>query len=106
MAVYGLDRFGRDMVRGYGSVLIPTIPGRYEKYVPTYAPVSGSFCQRLMNWIAGTMPEYYDTKFITQNDGRAVTRVRSEGVVKIVLNVVTKDMEKFGYTFQGKGVNR
>lgn len=30
IAVYGLDMFGRDVVRGYGSVLFPVIPGHHK----------------------------------------------------------------------------
>ena len=30
IAVYGLDAFGRDVVRGYGSILFPLIPGSHK----------------------------------------------------------------------------
>lgn len=107
IAIYGLDFLGRDVIRGYGSTIIP-IPigtttttagrGRYEDIIiETYRPISGSLCHRFMNWINGTLPEYYETVFTTQNEGRALTRVWGEGKVKIVLNVVVKDMKKFGF---------
>ncbi len=114
IAIYGLDFLGRDVVRGYGSLLIP-IPikalsstnsfstsggrdgGRYEHIIETYRPISGSICHRFMNWINGTLPEYYTTAFTAQGDGRALTRVVGEGKVKIVLNVVIKDMKKYGF---------
>jgi len=105
IGVYGLDLLGRDVVRGYGSLLIPTSPGRYTKRVHTYTPISGSACARFLNWIAGTLPEYRDIKFTAQNDGRSVTRVKSEGAVKIIINVTTKEMENFGFTLERKGVN-
>ncbi len=100
IAIYGLDFLGRDVVRGYGSVLLPIIStgGRYEDIIiETYRPISGSLCHRFMNWINGTLPEYYETAFTAQGEGRALTRVLGEGRVKVVLNVVMKDMKKFGF---------
>ena len=100
ISVYGLDTFGRDVVRGYTSLLCPTSPGRYVKYVRTYIPVSPSVCQELINWVAGTMPEFYNSKFVTQGEGRAVTRVKSGGTIKVVLNITAKNLESFGYIVQ------
>ena len=98
IAIYGLDFLGRDVIRGYGSTIIPIGTGRYEDVIiETYRPISGSLCHRFMNWINGTLPEYYETVFTAQNEGRALTRVWGEGKVKIVLNVVMKDMKKFGF---------
>lgn len=41
--------------------------------------------------------QYFDSKFIAQNDGREVTRVCSAGKVRLVLNVVTSGMKQYGY---------
>lgn len=41
--------------------------------------------------------QYFDAKFIAQNDGREVTRVCSAGKVRLQLNVVTSGMNKYGY---------
>ena len=38
-----------------------------------------------------------DPKFITQSDGREVTRVRSQGFVHISCNIMTKDIGTAGY---------
>ena len=54
ISVYGLDALGRDVVRGYGSVMVPTFPGRHIKYIDTYVPISKNFCQRFLNWVFGT----------------------------------------------------
>ena len=97
IAVYGIDFLGRDVVRGYGSVLIPTSPGRHALTVEIYRPISGNICHEFLNWLRGTIPEYYETAFTARSEGRAMTRVRSEGEVKIVLNVATKDMAKAGF---------
>lgn len=97
IAVYGLDFLGRDVARGYGSLLIPTMSGQYEEFVETYRPISGSLCHRFMNWLNGSLPEYYETKFTAQGEGRAVTRVLGEGCVKINLNVRIVDIHKYGF---------
>ena len=100
IAIYGLDFLGRDVVRGYGSLLIPTASGQYEEFVQTYRPISGNLWHQFMNWLYGTLPEYYETKFTAQGEGRAMTRVLSgEGCVKITLNVVVMDMKKFGFAY-------
>lgn len=45
----------------------------------------------------GRLPEFLDSRFVSKGEGREVTRVKSQGMVKITLNVVLKDFEKFGY---------
>ncbi len=55
--MYGADAFGRDVVRGYGSVLVPTAPGRYIRYVRLFAPRSSSMLQQLLAWLSGGQPE-------------------------------------------------
>jgi len=97
LSVHGLDIFGRDVVRGYGSVGVPTCPGRFALEVCTYVPLEGSLCRRFWNWLYGTPPEYYDMRFVVGHEGRAVTRVKSEGTLRVVLNVTTRDISRFGY---------
>ena len=46
----------------------------------------------------GNPPEFFDSKFVCQGDGREVTRVQSSGVVRLKLNVVTKGMNQCGYS--------
>lgn len=97
VAVYGLDFFGRDVVRGYCSILIPTCAGRHELVVDMYRPISGSWCHEVMNWFKATLPEFYETAFTARNEGREVTRVECDGKINLCLNISTKDMEKFGF---------
>ncbi|XP_037663939.1 B9 domain-containing protein 1 isoform X4 [Choloepus didactylus] len=49
------------------------------------------------DWFMGRRPEFTDPKVVAQGEGREVTRVRSQGFVTLLLNVVTKDMRKLGY---------
>ena len=121
LSIYGLDFAGRDVLRGYASMLIPMSPGRHTKYLKTYRPVSGSKLVQFVNWLFGTNPgkcdvlccppsfnnqltqspillEYYDSKMVTRGDGRSVTRViSSDRTIKINLMVTMKDFATFGY---------
>jgi len=36
-------------------------------------------------------------KVISSGEGREITRTRSEGLIKIIFQITTRDMEKFGY---------
>lgn len=51
------DLLGRYVVRGYGSVLIPTVPGRYVRYVRCFTPVASTMLQGLLGWLTGSTPE-------------------------------------------------
>lgn len=99
ISIYGFDFMGRDVVRGYASLLLPVSPGRYTKYLKTYRPVSGSWFVQAVNWLLGTNPEYYDSKMVARGGGRAVTRVvSSDRTVKVNLTVTVKDFSTFGYS--------
>jgi hypothetical protein len=102
LGVYGLTMFGGDVVRGYGCTHVPTLPGRYTKYVQLYTPVSSSCLQRVTAWVMNNPPEFFDSKFIAQGKGREVTRVRSHGCVKVTFNVTTKNMAEWGYSVGGE----
>lgn len=49
--------------------------------------------------------EFADSKFPSYSDGREVTRVTSAGHVNVQINLMTKDMETFGYS-DGSGRDR
>lgn len=57
LSVYGVDRFGRDVIRGYGSIHIPAFPGTYTKTVPLFAPKAASLFHEFMGFINGNPPE-------------------------------------------------
>ncbi|KAL3791445.1 hypothetical protein HJC23_011501 [Cyclotella cryptica] len=100
LSIYGFDFLGRDVIRGYTSLLLPINPGRHVKHLKTFRPVSGGKCQQFLNWLMGTNPEYYDSKTVTRGEGRGVTRVVSEDgmVVKVNLFVTRKEFQSFGYS--------
>ncbi|XP_021103236.1 B9 domain-containing protein 1 isoform X2 [Heterocephalus glaber] len=97
LSVYGPDMFGNDVVRGYGAVHVPFSPGRHKRTIPMFVPESTSKLQKFTSWFMGRRPEYTDPKVLAQGEGREVTRVRSQGFVTLLFNVVTKDMRKLGY---------
>ncbi|CAM9592636.1 unnamed protein product, partial [Discosporangium mesarthrocarpum] len=90
LSVFRVDDMGRDVVVGYGSLLVPTQAGQHERFVHVYAPQASSLLQRFRSWLAGAYPEFFDSKFVAQGEGREVTRVKRTGVVKISLDVTTR----------------
>lgn len=66
--MFGVDGLGRDVTHGYGSLMVPTQPGVYERYVDMYAPVPSSWAQRFLNWLRGTYPEFYTMDFVAKGN--------------------------------------
>ena len=62
-----------------------------------FVPESTSGLQSLAGWLLGRHPEFVDPRVVAKGEGRDVTRVRSQGQVTVVFNIVTKDMAKLGY---------
>jgi B9 domain-containing protein 1 len=98
VSVYGIDYLGRDVVRGYGSVLIPLSVGQHTIDVDMYTPLANSALNQFVSWLMGNPPEFFDSKFVCQGEGREVTRVKRTGTVKLKLNVLTKGMQAVGYS--------
>lgn len=97
ISAYGVDTFGNDVARGYGVCHVPLVPGKHKRTVAMFVPESTSKLQKFTSWFLGRRPEYVDPRVIAQGEGREVTRVRSQGHVTVMFNVVTKDMKKLGY---------
>lgn len=96
--VYGVDVLGRDVLAGVGSCLIPPVGGVHTVDVDTYVPLSSSVLNDWLSWLLGNQPEFFDSKFVSQGEGRDVTRVRSTGRVRLKINVLTKGMQAVGYS--------
>ncbi len=120
ISVYGMDMFGRDVIRGYGSVLIPLQAGTHNLKVDMFKPVANSPLNQFFGWLSGNPPEvsrrhafpnhhafnihclicspqFFDARFVSQSEGREVTRVQASGTVNVTVQVVLKGLEKFGY---------
>ncbi|VDM41220.1 unnamed protein product [Toxocara canis] len=97
LSCYGSDTFGNDVVRGYGAVHIPTVPGRRVRRIAMFVPEASTSVQKFVAWITGKRAEFVDPRIVTSANGRHVTRVRSQGFVNVTMNVVLKDLKKYGY---------
>lgn len=98
LSVYGIDAFGRDVVRGYGSVHLPMQPGNHQVKVRLYRPISSSLLQQFFGWLAGLPAEYADPAFpASGGPGRDLTRVKGAGFATLNVHVVQRDMTLFGY---------
>eukprot|EP00877_Chromochloris_zofingiensis_P007438 jgi/Chrzof1/2948/Cz12g05150.t1 len=98
VSVYGVDAFGRDVIKGYGSIHVPTCAGRFNLKLRLFKPRSASLLQGFTSWLSGMPAEFSDPRFPASGEGREVTRVVSNGHVNIQVNVLTKDMAAFGYS--------
>jgi len=94
----GRDFLGRENNYAFGSVFVPTIPGSHERCMRMFTPVSSSWIARFVSWVTANFADYIDApKTITETEGREVTRVKTEGFIKISFQVTLKNFEKFGY---------
>ncbi|GMT32826.1 hypothetical protein PFISCL1PPCAC_24123, partial [Pristionchus fissidentatus] len=94
---YGMDALGHDVCRGYGACPIPTVPGSHTREVPCFTPEASSSIQSLVGWITGRRPEFVDPGILVQEDGREVTKVKSQGVLQVKLNVMIRGTKQMGY---------
>mmetsp|Transcript_36806 Transcript_36806/g.96406 ORF Transcript_36806/g.96406 Transcript_36806/m.96406 type:complete len:384 (+) Transcript_36806:204-1355(+) len=97
VVVSGIDSVGRDVVRGYGAQHLPIAAGNYTRVVPTFVPVPSSTLSRLAGYLFGSRAEFVRDSFVADGSGREVTRVRSQGTVKLSVAVVTKDFGRYGF---------
>uniref|UniRef100_A0A8R1TQU1 B9 domain-containing protein 1 n=1 Tax=Onchocerca volvulus TaxID=6282 RepID=A0A8R1TQU1_ONCVO len=89
--------FGNDVICGYGAVHIPTVPGRTIRKITMFVPEASTLLQRFIGWLTGKRAEFVDPKIVATADGRQVTKVRSQGIIIITMDIVLKDMKKYGY---------
>lgn len=95
----GPDILGRDVIRGYGNVHVPTSPGRHVRIIPLFQPLSASMMLSFLGICKGKRPELCDpVATLGKGQGREVTRMTSYGHVKVVFNVSQINMERFGYS--------
>jgi B9 domain-containing protein 1 len=92
VGVYGIDFFGRDVIRGYGSALVPMQSGLHKVKVEMYKPIANSALNQLASWIMGNPPEFFDLRFVSQSEGREVSRVQHSGHVDLSFQVNVKGM--------------
>jgi B9 domain-containing protein 1 len=84
-------------IAGYGWCHVPVNPGRYSNVIRLFKPKSSSAIQSILSTLTGKQPEIINFRTICSSEGREVMRTRSEGVVKVTFDIVTKDMQEFGF---------
>ncbi|PIO60390.1 hypothetical protein TELCIR_18112, partial [Teladorsagia circumcincta] len=94
---YGNDLFGHDVVRGYGALPIPTIPGSHIRTVPCFVPEASSMYQKFVGILSGRRPEFVDPSHVARAEARHATRVTTQGKLVVRVDVMLKDMGKFGF---------
>jgi B9 domain-containing protein 1 len=57
ICVYGIDFLGRDVIRGYGSALLPLIGGQHNLQVEMFTPLATSSLNHFMSLLMGNPPE-------------------------------------------------
>ncbi len=57
VSVYGIDTLGRDVVRGYGTIHVPTTQGHYTRYVNMFTPIPSSYWSTFIAWAFGAQHE-------------------------------------------------
>lgn len=64
VSVYGIDFLGRDVIRGYGSTLIPLSTGQHNIEIDMFNPLATSYMNDLASWFMGNPPEVTIFAFI------------------------------------------
>jgi B9 domain-containing protein 1 len=95
VTTYGSDFLGRDVVRGYSSVYLPTSYGRSILYMDLFTPLASSGLVSIIGTLMGRTPELVDPKFVARSEGRQVTRVQSDGTIKLIIDCTMKGFEKY-----------
>lgn len=67
ISVYGIDFMGRDVIRGYGSALIPLSSGQHQLEIDMFNPLATSYLNDFVSWMMGNPPEVRPlrTSFVT-----------------------------------------
>jgi B9 domain-containing protein 1 len=87
------------------STFLPNLEGtkseiifRHERTVQIFSPVTSSVILKFLGVLVGQRAEIINApKVVASGDGREITRTKSEGSIKIIFQVTTRDMDKFGY---------
>lgn len=91
------------MVVGYGATHVPLGPGSHVTRIPMFVPEFSSIMQRVTGYLMGKKPEFVDPRVVASGEGRDVTRVCSEGSIKVEFHVITKDLKRLGYETNPRG---
>lgn len=95
----GPNFLGKEQEKGYGVVHIPTTPGRHERTVHIFSPITSSIISKFLGMLKGQNAIINNApSVLSSGDGREITRTKTEGTIKIVFQVTLRDMDKFGFS--------
>lgn len=98
LTVYGLDFFGRAIVKGYGCFHLPFHEGVSNKRVMIFRPVGSHWMTDLFGTLFGKNPEYIDpVKTLVKGIGRKYTSVKPIGQINIKFISRGKNLAKHGF---------
>lgn len=92
------DFLGREIIKGYGIVHIPTQPGRHERTLHIFSPITSNVILEFLGVLAGQKAEIIqEAKVFQTGEGREIMRTKTEGIIKVVFNISNSDFENTGY---------
>lgn len=98
ISCYNPDFFGRDIVKAYGTVFIPTTPGEHKRKLSTFSTISSSKLIEAIGIFLGEKAELRDpSKVLSTGEGREIIRTKCEGEITVSFNVQLTNMDAFGY---------
>lgn len=115
IAVYAYNSWSQDIIVGYTSVRIPMFNNTNNNNnnnnsnvveCDLYRPISSNAMSEFIAWMKGNPPEYYDITTIAKSDVREVTRVKSNGTVRVSFNILTKNLKSFGYSVNDESIDK
>ncbi|KAL0211732.1 hypothetical protein RCL1_005358 [Eukaryota sp. TZLM3-RCL] len=96
--LYSKDWFDRDVVVGYGTILVPLKSGTSTIRCHLFKPMSSSALQAVSSWFFGSLPQFSDPLLPAKNDHRELVRTSHNGWVEVSVNVVVKGFLDTGVT--------
>ena len=103
VSVFETDWRGRDVILGYGTVSVPSQPGRHRREILLVAPATSSWWERLVNWISGerrifTNPLTFFTK--PQSNRETVVAVTTGCSLDIEFNIIITGGKELNLHFE------
>lgn len=97
--VWNVDWLSKCNISAYGYMSVPMQPGKHELTCSTWRPI-GDLRRRVIDYVTGCRMHLLDPSDIVGNGfNRHVIQTMSMGYVKVNLNVVLRDFDKYGVDF-------